>query len=437
MFKKSEYIKTDNRLYWVTAPLVDGATPSLFLAYEERRQQWVVIKGVAQFDQPDDPELQMRKRELSEMAAEITAQTPNVQPILDVFEHLGEGDQRIRLGMVCPVLQGESLATILAQRKPVQLVEALCWLELALQALGFLHDQEYIYGMLQPDQLLVGRGGAALTLMDLSTARNSREYRKQYLQSPPVPSPYLAPEQQEGKIFRQSDFFALGVIFYTMLAGFLPPPVHERLQRGKALVMVPEELKLPGSVQNLVNQLLELQPMQRPADVVQARRQIDAIRAEMAQRASRSRSLRTKKWLRQQPQTAVVPVAAPTAIIHAPLANVFSELFVMLACACLAIAILFNKIVVLVLPPLVLIGHLIFEAKRKRIPLVGRKWRFEGTLYLLTLYALPALALILLPLSAARAERTLILDLSALALILVWAGALVLAGMMSEEVSKL
>jgi len=433
VFRKAESIRNGNKSYWVTAPTTaKDAAPDTWLAYEETQQQWVIVKGVGVFSRSDDPELTLRKRELVELATRIEGQRPNVQAILDVFEHRDDGEQQIKLGVMMPVLQGESLAALLEQGRQCSLGETLAWLEALLEALSFLYEENYIYAALHPDQIIVQQGGKRLLLVDMTIPLTGREYRKRYMQQQPPATAYLAPEQFEQRIYKQSDFFALGVVFYQMLTGVLPPSIEQRKGLKWSLVALRGDVKLPPGVQSLINHLLDLDHLKRPLDVSQIALQIDAIRAEVEQGRQRRRSRMLNKWIRQKPQQ----TAPPTPLQHgqrSPL-NAFSELFIALAYSCLGIVMIKPLPFVLLIPPVTLIGHFFWERHRQRIIFHRPRWEFDGTLYLVALYLVPCALIYLTFLSKEPVGLSVTMIVSGFILLVVWGVALGLAGSVSEEV---
>ncbi|MBU2483219.1 MAG: protein kinase, partial [Proteobacteria bacterium] len=82
---------------------------------------------------------------------------------------------------------------------------------------------------------------------------------------------YMAPEQHEGIVKRESDIYAMGVCLYEMLTGALPfrGPDALKLKLAKDYREVSAMLPwLPGGVDDLLSRALEPAPSQRIDDAL-------------------------------------------------------------------------------------------------------------------------------------------------------------------------
>src|SRR5258707_4387231 len=125
-----------------------------------------------------------------------------------------------------------TLRAYLNQRsgRPVEPGEALRILEPIGEALQFAHESRIVHRDLKPENILFDDQGRPL-LADFGIAivltTNST-----YLGNIGGTAPYMAPEQFRGKIYQESDQYALGCLFYEMLAGQRPFQASDMLSLG-------------------------------------------------------------------------------------------------------------------------------------------------------------------------------------------------------------
>jgi hypothetical protein len=102
---------------------------------------------------------------------------------------------------------------------------------------------------------------------------------------------YLSPEQAAGKpVTRRSDLYSLGVVLYTLVTGnnpFTGAPLdllhkHRFAQFDRPSRLLPE---LPPDLDDVICNLLEKDPGQRPADAGVLFRRLDSIRKKLARQA--------------------------------------------------------------------------------------------------------------------------------------------------------
>lgn len=82
---------------------------------------------------------------------------------------------------------------------------------------------------------------------------------------------YMAPEQHQGIVKKESDIYAIGVCLYQMLTGELPFGDLD-YQKQKGLKNYKEATAgrpwLPGGVDQIISRALEPEPSQRYADAL-------------------------------------------------------------------------------------------------------------------------------------------------------------------------
>src|SRR5262249_58617323 len=103
---------------------------------------------------------------------------------------------------------------------------------------------------------------------------------------------YLSPEQAAGKqVTRRSDLYSLGVVLYTLVTGRTPfegEPLdllhkHRYAQFDRPGRIVPD---LHPEMEEVIGQLLEKEPMKRPADGGVLFRKLDSLKRKLQRRAS-------------------------------------------------------------------------------------------------------------------------------------------------------
>lgn len=124
-------------------------------------------------------------------------------------------------------IDGLNLEQLLEQQqKPTSQAQAINWLKQLAEILDLVHSQQYLHLNIKPSNIII-RPDGQLVLIDCGTAK---EIARNYLNrstTPTMSSGYSAPEQIQGKITRQSDFFALGRTFVFLLTGKHPLDMYD------------------------------------------------------------------------------------------------------------------------------------------------------------------------------------------------------------------
>jgi serine/threonine-protein kinase len=140
---------------------------------------------------------------------------PNVARTFDIGEHQGERYLTMEL------IDGESLAALLARQAPLSLLRIVELAEPMCAGLGAAHAAGVIHRDLKPENVLVdGKGRVVIT--DFGIARAHLESGAVATQHVVSGTPaYMAPEQVEagGKVDMRSDIYALGAILFEMATG--------------------------------------------------------------------------------------------------------------------------------------------------------------------------------------------------------------------------
>lgn len=141
---------------------------------------------------------------------------PYILPILDVGIH--EGLPYI----VSEYAPGHSLRKRLQDQgsQPLPFEEAQTILVQIGQALQYTHDQHMIHRDIKPENILFNAKGNAL-LADFGLATTLATTSVKYMTNAGTPR-YMAPEQFQGQVSKESDQYALGCVAYEMFTGRPP-----------------------------------------------------------------------------------------------------------------------------------------------------------------------------------------------------------------------
>ncbi|TCO37278.1 serine/threonine-protein kinase [Dokdonella fugitiva] len=204
--------------------------------------------------------------------------SPHVVRIHDIAEHDG------RWFISMDFIAGESLEHRLDRVRRLAPEQAIAIVRGLLEGLGAAHLRGVVHRDLKPANVLLGDGDHAY-ITDFGVARilgaTGMTQTGMIVGTPE----YLSPEQARGgPIDARSDLYAVGLIFYEMLAGELPfsggTPAEAVVQR---LLRPPPSLararpELPGWMHAFSERLLKVNPAHRFASARDAVRALDARR---------------------------------------------------------------------------------------------------------------------------------------------------------------
>ena len=162
----------------------------------------------------NDPELLKRFYREAQSAGKL--QHPNIVTIYDL------GDQDGNPYMVMEYLEGESLESIIASRRPVPLEQKLNTIIQLCSALGYAHQHNVIHRDIKPANVMVLKD-LTVKIVDFGIARigNENVTRPGQLMGS---IPYMSPEQVKDKAYVDSrtDIFSVGIVLYQLLTNALP-----------------------------------------------------------------------------------------------------------------------------------------------------------------------------------------------------------------------
>ena len=292
--------------YLVKRLIGEGGMGKVYEAEERLSKRRVALKVLR-------PELtkseEGRRLFLNELQILAHLEHPNLVRSLASVE---DGD---KLVMVLEYLEGRTLRDELTRRRSLPWAEAVEHVVHIAEALSVAHEQEpaIVHRDLKPENVMLlceeGADGEAgdrpitgLKVMDFGVAKVLAEVNVTNTQSIGTLQ-YMSPEQIDaGAIDARADLYALGLVFYEMLAGEVPfhsasPRELLNLQCTAEPPELSDEVRrgLPRGVESTLFALLEKSPDKRPPS---ARAVIDALepfRAAESEQPGRARRADTVK----------------------------------------------------------------------------------------------------------------------------------------------
>ena len=166
---------------------------------------------------------------------------PNIIRVSDVFEENGTAY------FVMDYLPNGSLRQMLSQRGPLNEAEAQKYIAQIASALQYIHQRKMNHLDVKPANIMLNRSGDSV-LIDFGISKQYDAASGQQTSSTPVGiSEGFAPIEQykQGGLLEfspESDVYALGATYYTLLTGTKPPSATDVLENGLPL----EPLKAKG-----------------------------------------------------------------------------------------------------------------------------------------------------------------------------------------------
>lgn len=212
-------------------------------------------------------------------------QHPNIASIYDVFEDGGE------VLLVMEYVEGTTLRK--AMGKPMPLEQFFAIAIQSADALAAAHEKGILHGDVKPENIMLGPGGQ-VKLLDFGVARRlpSEEPDGETLTTLWAPGhisgtpSYMSPEVLKGAApDGRADIFALGIVYYEMLAGrhpFQGPNVTVTtahiLDEREAATLDRTALKVASPVAAIVARALYKDPAQRYLKARDLRRDLETVR---------------------------------------------------------------------------------------------------------------------------------------------------------------
>jgi serine/threonine-protein kinase len=170
-------------------------------------------------------------------------------------------------------VEGESLDRVMGRRGSISWEEVVALGQQLCSALKHAHDNGIIHRDLKPSNIMVLPDGT-LKLTDFGIAKDTDAVALTSANCTVGTASYMSPEQCRGEreLTGKSDLYSLGIMFYELLTGKKPFEAESAMdmfmQHVKGTFKRPAHvvLEIPVWLDNLVCQLLEKKPEQRPHD---------------------------------------------------------------------------------------------------------------------------------------------------------------------------
>jgi serine/threonine-protein kinase len=185
-------------------------------------------------------------------------------------------------------LDGESLDKIMARRAKLSWEEVVDLGQQLCAALNHAHMQGIIHRDLKPSNLMVLEDGT-LKLTDFGIAKDLDVTGLTETNCTVGTASYMSPEQCRGErnLTHKSDLYSMGVLFYELITGQKPFQAETAMdmfmQHVKGTFERPSRrvLDIPVWLDNLICQLLEKKPEQRPLDAAMVGNVLGSIREKV------------------------------------------------------------------------------------------------------------------------------------------------------------
>jgi serine/threonine-protein kinase len=303
--------------YEVVSELGRGGMGVVYKAFEPTLNRYVAIKALGEHLLNDEDLIERFTREAKSMAA---INHPNV---IQVY-YIGKEDKQPFFAM--EFLEGISLDELLTGQRILQVSDAKNILRQACAGLNEAHKHDLVHRDIKPANLMICTDGS-VKVVDFGIAQ-TREYGDKLTNTGEfVGTPgYLSPEVCTGQeVDKRSDIFALGIVFYEMLAGKVPFENDSPL--GLMLEVVQSEIpdirginkKVDKKTHYILEKMIAKNPQERFQDCAEIIQQLGPVGDVADLKTIKSQSMQAavqpKKISQQVTQQAAQTLAnaAPTA----------------------------------------------------------------------------------------------------------------------------
>ncbi|MBI2789463.1 MAG: protein kinase [Elusimicrobia bacterium] len=204
--------------FWLQYELIKeiglGGMGVVYEALDRSLERRVAVKKMRDEIRIDPHE---RRRFVNEAKLVAQLRHPN---IVDIYAIVEEGTE---VYLVFEFVSGRTLGDRLKSEGPMSLEAARGVLSHVAEAVEHAHAAQIVHRDLKPSNIMITDDGR-VKVMDFGVARQAKDaITKMSMTNTVVGTPpYMAPEQEQGTVRRESDVYALGVCLYEMLTGHLP-----------------------------------------------------------------------------------------------------------------------------------------------------------------------------------------------------------------------
>jgi tetratricopeptide (TPR) repeat protein len=140
--------------------------------------------------------------------------------IVDIYAIAEEGQD---VFLVFEYVDGKTVHELIQSSGRLSIADAARVVRASADALDYAHSRGVIHRDMKPSNVMIDAAGR-VKVMDFGIARMAKDSLTRYSLTNTVVGtpPYMAPEQEQGQVRRESDVYALAVCAYEMLTGKLP-----------------------------------------------------------------------------------------------------------------------------------------------------------------------------------------------------------------------
>ncbi len=200
--------------------------------------------------------------------------------------------------IVMELLEGQTLQYVIARESPLERARAVSFMLQICAAVAAAHEAGIIHRDLKPGNIFITQRAnvpAGIKVLDFGIAKivadAIREEDRQTLTQVGsiIGTPrYMSPEQCEGKALTPaSDVYSLGLMLYDMLTGVAPfvgsTSLAIAMKQASQPPRPPRELvgTIPAALEAIIMRALEKDPVRRPLDAGEFRRELLAVALEL------------------------------------------------------------------------------------------------------------------------------------------------------------
>jgi eukaryotic-like serine/threonine-protein kinase len=201
--------------YIIRAHIARGGMSDIYRAFDTQSQRDVILKIPDSTGLGDPVQFERFQRELEVTQA---MDHPAIQ------RGLGSGVFQRTPYLAAEFIEGRSLRDILDGEAPLALPRAIELIKKIADGIAYCHEHDIVHRDLKPENILITPDGQPI-IIDFGLALTKKGRRVTYsgLSNMAGTPEYMAPEQVDGKRGDpRTDIYAIGVIFYEMLAGQAP-----------------------------------------------------------------------------------------------------------------------------------------------------------------------------------------------------------------------